>query len=163
MKVTLETAESKLSISFDLKDHSLKANVDGKPYEGTLLNPEPNVYLVLIDGKVYEYRVFSNSEGELVVYFGDQSITFKPTELRGRKQSKVAEAGKMPITAPMPGRVVNILRNVGDLVTEGQGVVVVEAMKMQNEMTAPKSGKVVKINVSVGQAVSSGEVLAVIE
>jgi biotin carboxyl carrier protein len=63
----------------------------------------------------------------------------------------------------MPGRVVRLLVGVGDEVTEGQGVVVIEAMKMQNELKSPKAGRVVRVGVAVGDTVGSGNVLVVVE
>jgi biotin carboxyl carrier protein len=63
----------------------------------------------------------------------------------------------------MPGRVVRLLVAVGDEVEEGQGVVVIEAMKMQNELKSPKPGRVVRVGVSVGDTVASGDVLLVVE
>jgi biotin carboxyl carrier protein len=68
--------------------------------------------------------------------------------------------GRQQITAPMPGKVVRILKNAGVAVEAGEGLLVVEAMKMQNEIRSPKRGKVEKILVKEGQAVNAGEVLA---
>ena len=63
----------------------------------------------------------------------------------------------------MPGRVVRVLVEVGDEVEEQQGVVVIEAMKMQNELKSPKAGRVVRVAVAVGETVGSGDVLVVVE
>jgi biotin carboxyl carrier protein len=63
----------------------------------------------------------------------------------------------------MPGRVVRLLVEVGDEVVEGQGVVVIEAMKMQNELKASKAGPVAKVSVAVGDTVGAGDVLVVVE
>ena len=63
----------------------------------------------------------------------------------------------------MPGRVVRLLAAVGDEVAEGQGVVVIEAMKMQNELKSPKAGRVVRIGAAVGDTVGSGDVLVVVD
>jgi biotin carboxyl carrier protein len=63
----------------------------------------------------------------------------------------------------MPGRVVRLLVDAGDEVVTGQGVVVIEAMKMQNELKSPKGGRVVRIGVAVGDTVGSGDVLVVVE
>jgi len=71
--------------------------------------------------------------------------------------------GRVELKAMMPGRVVNVLVKPGDEVTADQGVLVVEAMKMENELKAPKAGKVIEVRVSAGQAVEKGEILAVIE
>ena len=63
----------------------------------------------------------------------------------------------------MPGRVVKLLKAVGDSVEAGEGVAIVEAMKMQNEIASPKTGRVASIKVQAGQTVSAGETLAVVE
>ena len=72
-------------------------------------------------------------------------------------------AGPISIKAPMPGRVIRLSRAEGDEVEAQQGVIVIEAMKMQNELKAPKAGRVVRILVEVGDAVISGQQLAIIE
>jgi biotin carboxyl carrier protein len=71
--------------------------------------------------------------------------------------------GKQTVSAPMPGKVVKVFVKVGDEVTEGQGVVVVEAMKMENELKAPKAGKVIEVAAKEGTAVENGAKLVVIE
>jgi pyruvate carboxylase subunit B len=69
----------------------------------------------------------------------------------------------MKIKAPMPGKVVRVLAGVGTPVEAGQSVLVIEAMKMQNELKAPKTGVVKKINVAEGAAVDAGQALAEVE
>ncbi|HTZ88891.1 MAG TPA: acetyl-CoA carboxylase biotin carboxyl carrier protein subunit, partial [Alloacidobacterium sp.] len=71
--------------------------------------------------------------------------------------------GPKPIKASMPGRVVRVLAQQGEDVGAHQGIVVIEAMKMQNEMKSPKAGRVAELRVTVGDTVSAGDVLAVIE
>lgn len=78
------------------------------------------------------------------------------------KAAPVAAAAGEKVSAPMPGTILNVLVKVGDTVTEGQNLMVLEAMKMENEMLAPKAGKVVQIAVTKGQSVATGELLAVI-
>ena len=68
--------------------------------------------------------------------------------------------GRQPIVAPMPGKVIRLLVSAGDEVEAGQGLVVVEAMKMQNEIRSPKRGKVERVVATEGQNVNAGEVLA---
>ncbi|HEY5675844.1 MAG TPA: biotin/lipoyl-containing protein, partial [Myxococcales bacterium] len=70
--------------------------------------------------------------------------------------------GKQVISAPMPGKVVKVLVKVGDEVKDGQGLVVVEAMKMENELKSPKAGKVTELHAVEGAAVESGAKLAVV-
>ena len=77
--------------------------------------------------------------------------------------SRAGGHGRAAITAPMPGKVVRILVAVGDEVKEGQGIVVVEAMKMQNEMKSPRDGRVSAIEVQENGSVTAGAVLATIE
>ena len=72
-------------------------------------------------------------------------------------------AGQQRVTAPMPGRVLRVLVTVGDDVSHRQGLVVVEAMKMENELTAPKAGKVIEVAVTEGMSVEAGRLLVVIE
>jgi biotin carboxyl carrier protein len=71
--------------------------------------------------------------------------------------------GQQTVVAPMPGRVVRVLVAPGDEVTASQGIVVVEAMKMENELRAPKGGRVKDVSVSPGTSVEAGRVLVVIE
>jgi biotin carboxyl carrier protein len=86
-----------------------------------------------------------------------------PRSLQGRRGVGGTAQGPRPVKAPMPGRVVRLLVEVGDEVVEGQGVVVIEAMKMQNELKASKAGRVARVGVLVGDTVGSGDVLVVIE
>lgn len=80
-----------------------------------------------------------------------------------RELSADTEGGGLQISSPMPSRVVKILKEEGDAVESGEGVIVVEAMKMESELKAAVSGKVKEIKVSEGDAVDSGAVLVVLE
>ncbi len=93
-----------------------------------------------------------------------------PIEILDEKKLRMRRAaarftveGRQTVTAPMPGRIVRVLVRAGDEVREGQGLVVVEAMKMENEMKSPKDGKVVEVLVSEGQAVEGNAKLCVVE
>ena len=81
---------------------------------------------------------------------------------RGGQESH-AGSGPHTVTAPMPGKVVRVLVKPGDAVVARQGVVVVEAMKMENELRSPKAGTVADVKVTEGTSVEAGTVLAVIE
>ncbi len=83
--------------------------------------------------------------------------------LRMRRASgKFSLEGPQRIDAPMPGKVVRVLVKVGDEVQEGQGLVVVEAMKMENELKSPKAGKVAELHAQEGAAVEAGAKLVVV-
>ena len=69
-------------------------------------------------------------------------------------------AGSVKVNAPMPGKVVAVKANVGDAVKKGQVILVLEAMKMENDIVAPEDGTVASVNVAVGSAVEAGETMA---
>jgi biotin carboxyl carrier protein len=85
-----------------------------------------------------------------------------PRSWRAGRRGALAAAGPQQVLAPMPGKVVRLLVSAGETVEAGRGLVVVEAMKMQNEIRAPKSGRVERVLVVEGQAVRSQETLLVI-
>ncbi|MEO5925774.1 MAG: acetyl-CoA carboxylase biotin carboxyl carrier protein subunit [Bryobacteraceae bacterium] len=122
---------------------------------------EPGTYWVRLGPN--SYRVTPGPNGQVSV--NGQLLpmeVFDPRDLRttGRGSSK---DGRQEILSPMPGKVIRVLAAVGDTVEEGQGLVVVEAMKMQNEMKSPKAGKVLEVRTKAEATVASGEVLLVIE
>ena len=86
-----------------------------------------------------------------------------PKRLRGAGAAAGHEAGRAQVHAPMPGKVVRVLVEEGQEVEAGAGLVVVEAMKMQNELKSPKAGTVIELHARVGATVNAGEVLAVVE
>ncbi len=75
----------------------------------------------------------------------------------------VAAAAGEKVNSPMPGTILNVLVKAGDTVTEGQNLMVLEAMKMENEILSPKAGKVAQVAVTKGSTVATGDLLAVIE
>ena len=85
-----------------------------------------------------------------------------PRKLRHFGSGLFDTTGPVPVVAAMPGKVVQLLVKAGDLVQEGQGVAVIEAMKMQNELKSPKTGKIDKVNVTQNQTINAGEVLVVV-
>jgi biotin carboxyl carrier protein len=86
-----------------------------------------------------------------------------PRSLQARRNAAGDEKGPKKLVAPMPGRIVRVLVGERSDVEAGQGVVVVEAMKMQNEIKSPKKGTVQKILAVAGAAVNAGDVLAIVE
>ncbi len=86
-----------------------------------------------------------------------------PRSLRSQRRRPGAGNGTLQIKASMPGRVARVLVAPGDTVVAHQGVVVIEAMKMQNELKAARDGRVVEVRVAAGDKVASGQVLAVLE
>ena len=126
----------------------------------TLVEVEPGVYSILLDGASHEVRV---DAGQVTV--GNRRFDFTIDDPRQWKRSGDASGGqgRAAILAPMPGKVVRILVAVGDDVEAGQGIVVVEAIKMQNEMKTPRAGRVAAIQAKENDSVVAGAVLAVID
>jgi biotin carboxyl carrier protein len=123
---------------------SLVLTDDGRQFEA-ILERGPDGTAVLVSGRRYEFAVDD------------------PRSLRSRCGAGGGVAGPRSIKAPMPGRVVRLLVAEGEVVEEHQGLIVIEAMKMQNELKSPKAGRVVKVAVAVDGTVGSGEVLVVVE
>jgi len=126
--------------------------------------PEPGVYTVLMDGHSYEPRVEVTPAGVVVVLDGFRfEVDVRDPRRLSRRQSGRGAEGVQTVAAPMPGKVVRVLVAPGDAVEAGQGLVVVEAMKMQNEMKAARAGRVLTVAVKEGATVTAGEVLVTIE
>ena len=125
---------------------------------------EPGVYSVLMDGRSYEARV-EHGPGALGVVIDGYRFEIEVRDPRrwSRKGAGLGAEGVQSIVAPMPGKVVRVLVAAGDAVEAGQGLVVVEAMKMQNELKSPKKGVVLKVLAEEGAAVNAGDVLAIVE
>ena len=121
--------------------------------------------LVLTDGPEAGRQFRCVADGDSVVVDGRrvEFVVADPRSLAGRRGGGSGAEGPRAVKAPMPGRVVRVLVAVGDEVAELQGLVVLEAMKMQNELKAPKAGRVVKVGVSVGDTVEAGSLLVVVE
>ncbi len=103
---------------------------------------------------------------DLTVTVDNRSVALKLTSARAKvagRAAPAAKAGPVAVQSPMPGKVVKVLVAVGDEVKAGQGVVVVEAMKMENELKAPKDGKVKAVAAKEGQAVEAGQNLVTLE
>src|SRR5271165_2057996 len=125
-----------------------------------------DVLSVLVGGDAYEIKRERSLQGDLHLVIGSARYAVDvqdPRSLRTRRAAGGAEAGPQKVTAPMPGKIVRVMVAVGDEVKAGQGVIVMEAMKMQNEMKSPKDGKVQKILTSEGSTVNPGDTLAIID
>jgi biotin carboxyl carrier protein len=107
--------------------------------------------------------VFADEETMVVGGREHRVAVSDPRSLRGQRRRPGAGNGTLQIKASMPGRVARVLVAPGDAVVAHQGVVVIEAMKMQNELKAARDGRVVEVRVAAGDKVASGQVLAVLE
>jgi biotin carboxyl carrier protein len=148
----------------------LQVLVDGRTIEidsgqlGSVLQVEAGVYSVLVDGTSYEIRILPSPEGLTVSVAGRRfAVEVRDPRDASRNSRASIGSGRQNVTAPMPGKVVRVLVEKGDQVDVGQGLVVVEAMKMQNELKAARPGRVIEIRAREGETVGAGGILVVLE
>jgi biotin carboxyl carrier protein len=142
----------------------LTARVNDREYELEVSEPEPGVYLFKHDGKIIEAGVSSGSPTHVRIGSNEFDVRIiDPKRLRGTGVDSEHADGVAEIRTAMPGKVVRVMLEVGSEVEKGDGVLVVEAMKMQNELKSPKNGTIKKILVTEGSTVAAGDILATIE
>ncbi len=145
----------------------LRVRLDDREFEVDLLRVDPALYSLLIGGRSYEIDLLEMEDAFMVLVDGQPFRVEVQDEQQRRLRAAAgkgeARAGKRVVTAPMPGKVVKLLIRPGDAVNAGDGLIVVEAMKMENELKAPAAGTVKEVRVEEGKAVSGGETLIVIE
>jgi pyruvate carboxylase subunit B len=144
--------------------------VDGRAFEidsqqlDGVLQVEPGVYSVLLEGASYEIRIQPSPEGLTASVAGRRfAVEVRDPRDASRSSRAAIGSGRQNVTAPMPGKVVRVLVGTGDLVETSQGLVVVEAMKMQNELKANRPGRVMEIRAREGETVGAGDTLVVLE
>jgi acetyl/propionyl-CoA carboxylase alpha subunit len=159
--IWLEVGGKKLRVELPPGTGLMECSIDGRTVSVDARMLEPGVLSLVMEGR--QYRCVLDGDG---VVIGGRRYGFEvadPRSLQGRRGAGGGAEGPRPVKAPMPGRVVRLLVEAGDDVAEGQGVVVIEAMKMQNELKSPKAGRVARVGVVVGDTVGSGDVLVVVE
>ncbi len=164
--MTYDIAIDGKSYRLDLSqtDGLWSCRVDGREVEVDAVLARPNVLSLRIGNKAYEVKC-ERVGGDVHIWVGSRRFAAEvrdPRSLRGRART-ADDHGPKKLTAPMPGRVVRILLGQGAEVEAGVGVLVIEAMKMQNEVKSPKKGTIQKILVSEGAAVNAGDVLAIVD
>lgn len=165
------------------------AFVDGRETSVEILEVAPDNYRVMIDGRSHDVDARNTDETSMSMLIDDRSysieservshsdqnlkiggqvvgveiLDLRRVQLKRSQESLVGEAGPTEVTSPMPGKVVALMVEEGQEVVEGQGLVVVEAMKMENELRSPKTGTVRSVRAAVGDAVDGGAILCVVE
>ena len=168
MKLEAHTGAEAFYLDLRVNGEKVFAKVDDREYELQASEVEPGVYLLKNDGRIYEVNVatLAASDETAVVVVRDQRYEVSiadPKRLRGSRSDHGHAGGHAEIKTAMPGKVVRIIAEVGDEIRKGSNVIVVEAMKMQNEMKSPIDGVVKEIRVKEGSTVNAGEVLVIIE
>lgn len=154
------------SVELQRESGSWRITLDGQPVAADVAEIDPHTFSILLNGRSHEIRVTLSVGGTLHLQTGSHEFTAEVIDPRawraGRRAGAEAE-GRQQILAPMPGKVVRVLVKPGEHVDARQGLFVVEAMKMQNEIRSPKSGTVERLLVKEGQPVNAGEILAWID
>ncbi len=162
MELVVKHRDREAEVHLERHDHCYQVRVDGEEYEIDFRRVAGDVLSLLIDGRQYVVSVRPAGGGRYRVSGGgdvDEVELMDPLTFLARK-SRVGDAqGAAQVTAYMPGRVVRILVEEGQEVCVGDGLVVLEAMKMENEIKAERDGVVREISVKEGQPVEGGDVL----
>ncbi len=139
---------------------------DSEPVRLDAYKTANTTYSVLVEDRQYEGSVHEREDGSLDVHVGTSAFDFQVVDERRKMLlggSAANVTGKQELRAQMPGKIIKILVEVGQQVEEGQGLVVIEAMKMENEIKSPIDGEVKQIDVEEGGLVETGSLLAVVD
>ena len=161
MKFHADVGDQRHEVEIKREGGKIFAQVDDRKYELEVSEPESGVYLFKHDGKVFEAFV---SNGHVRIGRDEFDVRLiDPKRLRGGGADAEHDHGIVEVKTAMPGKIVRILVEAGATVEKGDGVLVVEAMKMQNELKSPKAGVVKEIRTQEGATVGAGDILATIE
>lgn len=170
LKLELEIDGQLMAAEFSFAAGTARLTHKEQTYQAAVSQPEPGLFIIILNHRVYRCTLEQLPGGQteaLVSHHLRQhrlSVTVRDRKhLRGHAGASASGSGRVTLTAPMPGKIVRVLVGVGDEVAAQQGILVVEAMKMQNEVQAPRAGKVAELRATEGQTVNAGETLAVIE
>jgi len=162
LALTINGAEQHIEILSPAPDCRFRLNGEGERAADVAI-PAPGVYSILLNGRSYDVQV-ERAPHHLIVVIEGQRFEIEVRDPRRWSARSGGRAGESveTIAAPMPGKVVRVLVATGDAVEAGQGILVVEAMKMQNEMKAGRAGRVLTLTAREGATVAAGESLATI-
>ena len=164
-----EKKSSKEPVRIDLQEldeGKYQVEIDGRTISVDAVKSGRTIYSVIEDGRQYEVSVDEKGTREFDVLVRGRLFHLEAVDERSRllaATSKLAASGPQTVEAEMPGKVVLLKAAVGDTVVEGQGVVVIEAMKMENEIASPIDGVVSEMAVEEGDTVDNGDTLFVVE
>ena len=161
MKYSLKINKKIIPFELTDKDNNLEVIIDEKKYSVELVRIDSNLYSLICDGSTYTIAIQKQGK-EISLFFKGDLFTYEIPSQRDKGGSENT-SGIDKISAPMPGRVVKLLKSVGDIVTEGDGVVVVEAMKMESELKTTIDGKITEISVNEGDTLDLGAHILTVE
>ena len=163
MKFSARAGSQLLEVTVVRHDGGYVVEIDGQRHIVDAHKLEGNFYSILNDGRSYEVSVETEREGYRVRHGAAEQLVALSDPGRQAREAKLLTDGPEEIVSMMPGKVARVLVAEGESVTAGQGVLVVEAMKMENEIAATRGGRVSSLSVEPGQVVERGAVLAIVE
>ena len=157
-----------VEVEFERTATGIEAAVGGRKYSMDVSSVKPGVFLLNWDTRSIEVSVLPEGDDSSISTVCIASQRFSVEILDGRRMMQRTvrnsdHGGASEIRSPMPGKIVRVLLTAGAEVVAGQGIVVMEAMKMQNEMKSSISGRIRKIEVVEGETVRSGDLIAIVE
>jgi acetyl/propionyl-CoA carboxylase alpha subunit len=168
LKLQIDLDGETYSLELEIENGRIRYSVEGFEGDASVAETMPGVFSVLVGDRSFLVTLGSGEAAgsDFEVWpNGGQRHAISLADVRDRSSRRAPSSGNGPVEvrAQMPGKVIKVLAAPGASVEMGEGLVVVEAMKMQNEMKAPKSGRVVRIHVKEGATVAAGEPLVVVE
>jgi biotin carboxyl carrier protein len=150
-------------VEAERRDDRWEFRIDGKSVDADVAEIAPGVYSILLAGKSLVARIEPRNGRTLITVRAQEILTevSDPRRLR-RGRGLMDKEGHQQVLAPMPGKAVRVLVRAGQEVAAGQAILVLEAMKMQNEVRSPKKGRIEGLLVKEGQAVNAGDLLAIV-
>ncbi|MGH9476212.1 MAG: acetyl-CoA carboxylase biotin carboxyl carrier protein subunit [Terriglobales bacterium] len=137
---------------------------NGAGLEADIARPNPGTLSVLIAGRSFSFDWARGADGAIWLSGSGRTAAAAVRDPRqALARHRFEHSGRARLTAPMAGKVVRVLVSAGAAVEAGQGLLVLEAMKMQNEVRSPKSGTLTSLAVAAGETVATGQVLAEVE
>ena len=161
MRYSVSIGKDTYDIEIGESDGRWQCRLNGEAVALDFVSIDRQTASILTGDRSYTVR----REGGIVFVGSDRfEVSIEdPRSWQGRKRRDLSQSGPQKLTASMPGKVVRVLASEGSTVEAGQGVVILEAMKMQNEIKSPKTGVLQKLLAREGANVNPGDVLAVIE
>jgi biotin carboxyl carrier protein len=163
MKIAAQAGSHASEVEIERVDGTFVVTVDGVRHEVDARKLESDFYSLLVDGRSYEVTVETRRDGYHVRHGAAGIVVRLSDPSRAARAGFATASGPERVVSAMPGKVVRVLVGEGDRVEAGQGIAVVEAMKMENEIAASRAGRVASISVRPNDTVEGGAVLAVIE
>lgn len=140
-------------------------SVDGRPHAVDVKEVNGVWSMLVAPARSYEVAFSASADGAVIVHVDGVPVEVSMSQRRraGTAGASPADGGPQRVTAPMPGKVVKLLVKPGDNVQARQGLIVVEAMKMENELRARAAGRVSEVRVTEGTSVEAGAILVILE